>query len=224
MNFEQELQRLADAYARQGYRVTIRPNPEDLPPFAKDFKVEILCKRGTEGVLVAVKRNREEAAVDSNLTQYAEIISSQNGWRFDFAVLEAENPRFREINGAIDFSEIDIEKAFVESLDMVRQGYLRPAVMTAWAGFEAAMRLRLRAAGEQTGWGSSLRSMLTELYSNGFVDVKEFRRLEALLPVRNQIAHGFTSSLASEEKGAVQFLSDTGRRLVEESRTAILPA
>jgi hypothetical protein len=33
-----------EGLATQGYQVTIRPDPEALPPFAKDFQVEILGK------------------------------------------------------------------------------------------------------------------------------------------------------------------------------------
>jgi hypothetical protein len=223
MDFEQELKRVADTYASQGYQVTVRPNPEVLPPFAKDFKVEILGKRGTEGVLVAVKKDRDEVAADSNLTRYAEITSLQKGWRFDFAILEAENPISREIDGAEDFSSEDINKSFIEALEMVHLGFLRPAVITAWAGFEAAMRLRLRAAGERAGWGLAPRSMLNELYSNGVINVEEFRKLETLSRVRNQIVHGFISSLASDG-GAVDFLCDIGHRLIEESQNANLSA
>ncbi len=222
MDFEQELQRVAARYTGHGYQVTIRPKPEDLPSFAKDFQIEILGKRGNQGVLVAVKKDRDEMAADSNLTRYAEVTGLQKEWRFDFAILEAENPSAREIDGAQEFEAGDIVKAFDESLEMARLGFFRPAVITAWAGFEAAMRLRVRAAGERTGWGSSSRSMLNVLYSNGVLDIEDFRRLETLSRVRNQIVHGFLSSLAADG-GAVQFLCETGGRLVEESRNAKLP-
>jgi REase_AHJR-like len=222
MDFEQELKRVADSYARQGYQVTIRPDAGVLPAFAKDFKLEILGMRGTEGVLVAVKRDRDAFAADSNLTRYAEITSLNQGWRFDFAILEAEKPSAREIDGAADFSEEDITRSFDESLNMVRHGFLRPAVITAWAGFEAAMRLRLRSEGESVGWGTAPRTMLNELYSNGVIDIEEFHKLERLSRVRNQIAHGFISAIAPEG-GAVEFLSEIGRRLTEESRHVSLP-
>jgi REase_AHJR-like len=221
MDFEQELKQLADTYASHGYQVTIRPAPEALPPFAKDFHIEILGRRGTEGVLVAVKKDRGEMAADSNLTRYAESTGLQKGWRFDLAILGAEDPSAREIDGASEFSEGDMEKAFDESLDIVRLGFLRPAVITAWSGFEAAMRLRLRAAGEREGWGSSTQTMLNDLYSNGLVDAEEFHKLESLSRVRYQIVHGFVSPLASEG-GEVQFLCDIGHRLIEESRNASL--
>src|SRR5437588_10694449 len=99
MDFEQELRRVAGVYAGQGYQVVVRPGPDDLPPFAKDFKLELVGKRGVEGVLVAVKKNREELADDANLPRYAEITSGQPGWRVDFAILGAEEPGAREVRG-----------------------------------------------------------------------------------------------------------------------------
>jgi hypothetical protein len=45
MNIQQRLNHVVDRYRAQGYQVVIRPGPEDLPPFAKDFKVEIVATR-----------------------------------------------------------------------------------------------------------------------------------------------------------------------------------
>ncbi len=223
MSFELKLNRLADSYAEQGYRVTIRPGPEVLPPFAKDFQVEILGERGAGGVLVSVKNDRGELAADSNLTRYAEIIGSQKAWRFDFAILEAEKPNPREIDNAEDLSEADMDRSFDESTEMLRQGFHRPALITAWAGFEAAMRSWLRAAGEQVGWGSTPQGLVTGIFANGIIDIEEYHKLEALARVRNQIVHGYVSSPTSEA-GAVPFLCEIGRRLIEESRNAIIRA
>jgi hypothetical protein len=39
MNIEQRLNHVADRYRAQGYKVVVRPGPDDLPDFAKDFKV-----------------------------------------------------------------------------------------------------------------------------------------------------------------------------------------
>jgi HEPN domain-containing protein len=219
MDLEYEIKRVAETYEAHGYEVTSWPTAEDLPEYAKDFTVELLGKRGNEGVLVSVKKDRGEVAADPNLTRYAEVTHAQKGWRFDLAILEAEKPNAKDIDGAMDFSEQDVERSFSESLDLVDRGFLRPAVITAWAAFESAMRQRLRAAGERAGWGSSPRSMLNELYSNGMIDRDEFLRLEALSRLRNQIVHGFVSTVGSEAE-AVPFLCGVGRRLIEESRLA----
>src|SRR4051812_47775358 len=115
MDFERELHRLADLYRGQGYRVTIRPGPEELPPFAKDFKVEIVGRRGDDGVLVAAKRNRTGVAGDVDMTRYAEVTGAQKGWRFDLAVLEAEEPGAGEAGGERDFSGEEIDGTLSEA-------------------------------------------------------------------------------------------------------------
>jgi hypothetical protein len=79
MDLLQELKRVADAYRGQGYDVIVRPNPDQLPPFAKDFNVEIVGRRGAEGVLVAVRKNRDEVAADNDMQRYAEITGTQPG-------------------------------------------------------------------------------------------------------------------------------------------------
>jgi hypothetical protein len=222
MDFEQELMRLAGSYTAQGYQIIIRPGPDDLPSFAKDFKVEIVGKRATEGVLVAVKRNRDEFAADANLPRYAEVTAAQPGWRFDFAILEAEAPGARDLRGAQELSGEDIDRTLADAEKMIHADFTRAAVLTAWAGLEAAMRMRLRAAGEDAGWGTTPRGMLNELYSSGVFAEQEFRELERLYQLRNRIVHGFAAP--ASEAGVVQFLNQTARRLLAESQRAKQPA
>ncbi len=215
MNLEQELKRVADSYASQGYQIVLRPGPDQLPPFAKDFKVEVVGKRGSEGVLVAVKRNRDELAADAEVARYADAASKQAGWRLDLVVLEGVSPLGREARGAHDFSGEDISKSLTEAEQMARMGFVPAAVITAWAGLEAAMRMRLRAAGQKAGWGTMPRGMLNELYSSGVLTPDDFRELEKALQLRNEIVHGFSSR--GMDAGAVPLLSDIARRLLAES-------
>ncbi len=218
MEFDQQLEQIVKRYAAEGYQTFVRPGPAALPPFAKDFKVDILAKRGDGGVLAQVKRNRQDLAADSDTPRYAEITNNQPGWRFDFFVLEGENPLAREPRDAKEFSGDDIRKALADAEELARAGFLRPAAVTAWAALEAAMRMRLRAAGENAGWGTMPRSLLNELYSSGVFSEEEFSKLEKLSHLRNQIVHGFSSSTSIPE--AVQVLSDTARRLLDESEAA----
>lgn len=215
MNFDQELKRVTDLYTRQGYQVTVHPRPEDLPEFAHDFRIEILAKRGDEGVLISAKKNRGGLAADSNLPRYAEITRTQKGWRYDLAVLEGDDPTGPRGRNAREFSRDDINKVLADAEKMVRLGFDRPGVITAWAALEGTMRMRLRAAGEEAGWGAMPRVMVNELYSSGIVSVDEFQELERAYELRNEIVHGFASP--SPDSGVVQFLSDVARRLVADS-------
>lgn len=218
MNYEQELKKLAGVYEGRGYKVVIRPGSEDLPSFAKDFKVEILARRANEGALVSVKKNRQEMEADTDMPRYAEITSAQPGWRYDFAILEGEQPGAREMRGAKDFSGEDVIRTLGEAEEVARMGFTRAAVLTAWSALEAAMRMRLRASGETTGWGTTPRQMLNELYSSGILSVDEFARLEKLYQVRSQIVHGFATPTSDAEM--VTFMVGLAHRLVDESRPA----
>ena len=219
MNFEQELKKLAGVYEGRGYKVVVQPRADELPPFARDFKVEILGRRADEGVLVSVKKNRQEMEADKDdMPQYAEITSQHPGWRYDFAILEAEEPGAREMRGAQDFSGEDVVRTLGEAEEVARMGFTRAAVITAWSALEAAMRMRLRALGETAGWGITPRQMLNELYSSGVLSGEEFARLERLYQVRSQIVHGF-APLASDAE-MVTFMAGLAHRLVDESRPA----
>lgn len=227
MDLQQELKRVADAYRDRGYDVTVQPGPDQLPSFAKDFRIEIVGRRGTEGVLVAVRKNRDELAADGDMQRYAEVTGSQPGWRFDFAILEAENPKAREVRGAREFSGDDISGALEQARELRRMGFTRYAVIAAWAALEAAMRIRLRALGQTTGWGSMPGQMGKELYSAGALSPDEFRGVEAAAQLRNQIVHGFAPRAVApgeSEAELVQLLCDLAGRLVSESEPAKQPA
>jgi hypothetical protein len=215
MDFDQELNRIARGYSTQGYHVIIRPKPDDLPSFARDFLVEIVAVRGEEGILAAVKRNQEEVAADGNLPRYAERTAEQRNWRFDLIVVEGQGPMGRQPAEARDFSADDVVRTLAEAGELARAGFLRPAALSAWAALEAAMRLRLRASGERAGWGTAARVMANELYSSGILSADEFRQIEKFFSVRNEIVHGFASP--APDAVSVQFLTEIARRLAEES-------
>ncbi len=223
MEFEQELNRLAETYRGRGYDVGVRPGPDQLPAFARDFRVEIVGRRGAEGVLVAVRKDRDEVAADADMQRYAETTGAQPGWRFDFAILESEPPNLREGRGAKEFSEDDMTQALEQARELARLGFTRFAVVAAWATLEAAMRMRLRAFGRDAGWGSPPRQMAKELFSSGALAPDEFRRIDDVSRLRNQVVHGFApppSVPGEPEAEVVEFLSQVARRLVRESSPA----
>lgn len=227
MDTGQELQRIADVYRGQGYDVVVHPGPDQLPGFAKDFRIEILGRRGAESVLVAVRKNRNEFAADQGMQRYAEVTGSQPGWRFDFAILEAENPHAREVPGAREFTRDDIAHSLEAAAELSRGGFTRYAVIPAWAALEAAMRLRLHSLAPGAEWGGKTREMVKELYSAGALSPDEYRRVQVASQIRNQLVHGFapqTAGTGDSERELVRLLGDIAGRLVGESPLAHLPA
>jgi len=60
--------------------------------------------------------------------------------------------------------------------------------------------------------------MLNELYSDGVLQSSVLRDLEGLFQVRSAIVHGFMTPVV--EDSSVQFLVQTARMLLDESRAA----
>ena len=105
MNIEQLLNYVADRYRSLGFKVVRRPGPDDLPPFAKDFKVEVLAT-GTDGnVLTSAKASPLEVASDPNLPRYGETIEQQPGWRFEVLVLDPAAGLPKQERPAVEPSE-----------------------------------------------------------------------------------------------------------------------
>ncbi|MGL6096957.1 MAG: hypothetical protein ACRC7O_14330 [Fimbriiglobus sp.] len=226
MTTDQNLERLADTYRGRGYDVVVRPRPDQLPPFAADFVVEIAARRGpADGVLVAVRKDRDEVAADGEMQRYAEVTGAHPGWRFDLAVIGSEPPpqRYEPVH---ELSDGEIVRAIEQSEELSRMGFERPAVVAAWAALEAAMRMRLRSFGQDADWGANLREMVRELYSAGVLSPDEFRRVVAATRLRNQLVHGFapTPNGAGEITSVmIPLLCSIARRLVDESRLAEQP-
>jgi hypothetical protein len=222
MNLEQRLNSLADRYRTLGYKVVVRPGPEDLPPFAKDFKVEILATRDDGSVLAVAKGSPTELEADPQVPRYAEVTNQQPGWRFDLFVLGPDNQPVAGNREAKEPQEEEIRSDLDAVQQLLRAGFLEQALVAAWAALEAAMRRRLRAEGEEADWGTSPRTMLNELYSSGVLSTRVLRELEGLFQLRSAIVHGFSAPVV--EPSSVLFLVDTARRMLTESQPAMQPA
>jgi uncharacterized protein YutE (UPF0331/DUF86 family) len=222
MDFEAQLQQLAGEYRAKGYQIIIRPRPDDLPPFAKDFHVEILGKRNGDGVLVSVKRHRQEMAADRDMARYAAVTDAQPGWRYDFAILQPEDALAHELRGATEPSDEQIKLHLQTAEQLIAEGRGEAAFLIAWATLEAAMRRSLRVAGDRAVWPATPRTLLNELYANGIFSVAEFAQLEHLYQHRNRLAHGF--AVESLDAGSAQSLLAISRRLLADAHPAAQPA
>ena len=214
MNIEQRLNYVADRYRSLGFKVVLRPGPDDLPPFAKDFKVEILAAGADGNVLASAKASPLELEADRDLTRYTEIIEKQPGWRFDLLVLGPENGLPTKERQASEPSEDNIRRMLDEVERMLQAGFVASSFALAWGALEAAMRRCIRAGGGEAGWGYDARTLLNELYSSGAISTSVLRKLEGLFQVRSAIVHGY--SAPAVEPGAVRFLVDTARRFLTE--------
>lgn len=218
MTFEEHLEDIAGNYRVSGYQVVVRPGPDELPAFAKDFQVEIVARREDGNVLASVKRDQSAMQLDTNLPKYAEMVENQPGWRYDLFILAPERAPSAEIPDVQEQSGEALRRLLEDAERILASGMAAQAFVAAWAALESAMRQRLRVEGSESGWGTSPRSMLDELLSSGIISYHSFGELKQLYQIRNLLVHGFAAP--ATKPTAVCFLIDTTRRLLEESRVA----
>jgi len=211
MNMNQQFEKVAQRYRSQGYQVTVHPGPEDLPDFAKDFKVEMVARRGDEGVLVSAKESSRDFDRDPALAGYAEAVEKQPNWQYDVFVL-GPPPALQFPRDAEDSSEPEIRNRLATAERLTSEGMPAEAVLVAWGALEAAMRYRLRTMGGKAEWGSPPRQLLNDVLTTGLISHSEFRDLEGLMRLRNIIAHGF--SVPEFGRGSVSFLTETAEKLL----------
>jgi hypothetical protein len=218
MTFEERLNQVADRYRSLGFKTIIRPVPADLPSFANDFKVEIVATSDKGNVIAIAKATQSELQADKEVARYTEITSKQPGWRMDVFVLGPDSPSLPANKEAKEPTEDEIRSSIDAAERMLRTGFIAQSVPAAWATLESAMRRRLHAEGTRSGWGTSPRTLLNELFSAGVFNDREFRDIEGLSQLRNVIVHGF--SVPDVPPSAVEFLLGVARRLLMESQPA----
>src|SRR5581483_12264782 len=110
MTNEDRLNRLAERYRSLGFQVVLRPGPDDLPPFAKDFKVEMVATKPDGDALVVAKKSPSELQLDQNVRRYSEITSQNPGWRLDLYVLGPEEQPVANRHEVRELDEPDIRR------------------------------------------------------------------------------------------------------------------
>jgi hypothetical protein len=213
MNIEQSLNKVADRYRNLGFKVILHPTADDLPTFAKDFKVQILATKDDASVLAVAKGSPSELQADSEVARYTEVTQKQPGWRLDVFVLGPDTAAMPERREAQEPADDDIRRAISDAERMLKEGFASQAVIAAWAVLEAAMRRRLVAAGGKADYGTSPRTMLNELFSVGVFSNSVLRELEGLFQLRNIIVHGF--AVPAFRPSSVEFLLRTAGQLLE---------
>ncbi len=91
-------QRVASSDRRQGYRVSVPPGPDALPPFLHDCDPTLVAEREDDHV-VAENKPTEALKGVTDLIELAERVAGQPGWRLELITLgrQASQPQPREI-------------------------------------------------------------------------------------------------------------------------------
>lgn len=211
MDFETELERVAQQYRDEGFAVLAHPDRDHLPSFAAGHNVDLLASRGEEHVLVQAKQDRSSLEADPSALQLAEVTNAQPGWRCDLVILGEGDPFRRITREAREPSNQEIDDSLAEVERLVQAGHLRAASVLAWATLEAAMR-QVASEAELYMPKTLPGELLRTLYGNGLLTREEFDRLKQSFRLRSEIVHGLVP--APIDPTLIMALVRTTRRLL----------
>ncbi|MEB3312237.1 MAG: hypothetical protein VKJ02_18580 [Snowella sp.] len=190
------LLKLVDDYRNQGYEVVLKPNPEQLPDFLKNYHPDLLLSRGNETVVVELA---SRFSFDSSSSEYfrslAKVIKQHPHWRFELVMTNPEETANISTENWLQADEIHLRLPQIKS---IAQHNLEAAIVYAWSLIEATLRLIAKQE------NLSLKRLdpfylVKLLVMEGVIDRYEYKLLMKALSLRNAIAHGLKTEPLTEQ-------------------------
>jgi REase_AHJR-like len=207
---EAELAReIAEGYRTKGYDVVPQPQPDQLPPSLAAYAPDILARKGDETVVVEI-RSRPTSRRQPPLEGLAKAVRALPGWRLELVLAEPDIA-FPLPDSASPWTEREAGRALDEAEWLLEAGHAEAALLMAWAGTEATLRLVAEREGVEAQ-RKEANFLLERLTTEGVLGQREYQILHGGLALRNAIAHGLKPDTMVRAK--VPGLLRTARKLL----------
>jgi REase_AHJR-like len=213
---QKKLEQVAQQYRAEGYAVSVCPSPDAVPPFLSGFSVDLLATRGSDRVIVEVKRTRLDLSRDPTVIELGRRVNAEPGWRFDLVILEPTTEFDEALYDATEPTPDQVLSMLATAEELIEKGYLPSACITAWAGLEAAMR-KVQPVSDAND-RITTRELLQSLYSDGILTREQFDELRKSSKLRNQVAHGLVPT--NLDKASIQVVTGIARDLLQNLQIA----
>jgi REase_AHJR-like protein len=183
----ERLDALAAEYRKKGYAVQIHPQAEELPPFLRNYDIDLVAT-SSAGNVVAQVRAASRFDADQAL-ELAEAVERNPGWRFEMAFVSP--PVAPDVPVQEQLADDQKVTRMLENAETLsKEGHVEAAGLIAWSALETVLRRRAQSAAPEIERQSSAR-VLKQLYSLGRLEPETYEKLLRLLEFRNAVAHGF---------------------------------
>jgi uncharacterized protein YutE (UPF0331/DUF86 family) len=183
----ERIEALAAEYQKKGYAVQIHPPADELPPFLRDFDVDVVAT-SSSGNVVAQVRASSRFDADQAL-KLAEAVERNPGWRFEMAFVSP--PVAPDVPVQEQLADDQKVTRMLENAETLsKEGHIEAAGLIAWSALETVLRRRAQSAAPEIERQSSAR-VLKQLYALGGLNTETYEKLFQLMLFRNAVAHGF---------------------------------
>ena len=201
---------LADRYAREGYQVFVQPEPHLFPFDLGGFRPDLLARKADEHLMILVKTVRTQAPVD-RFIELVEEVRRHPGWRFLLVNIE-DDPRLLPGLGGTTPSWEELRERTGRAERLLKLKEPEAAFLLLWATLESILRRQAGAVGLPIERFEP-RLLIKNMFQQGVISIEQYDAAEALLEVRNRVAHGFEATGVVE---ATQALLRLVRELLGE--------
>jgi hypothetical protein len=189
----ERLDALAAKYRNKGYVVQIHPRTEELPPFLRDYDIDVVAT-SSAGNIVAQVRAASRFDADQAL-KLAEAVERNPGWRFEMAFVSP--PVAPDVPVQEQLADDQKVTRMLENAETLsKEGHIEAAGLIAWSALETVLRRRAQSAAPEIERQSSAR-VLKKLYDLGGLNTQTYEKLNQLMQFRNAVAHGFQPRTAA---------------------------
>jgi hypothetical protein len=185
---QKALTQYADWYTSQGYSVSLRPGPKQLPDFLRALAPDMIARRGGENVVVQIKTSSPESF--ETVRELTRALDHRAGWQLRVVYVDLGDPEWEPPAKLPAPAELADR---LEALDFSGGGdeQRRVAVLLLWSIIEAAGRYRLAPLQLEPTRRISSSALIKALLSEGLIEDEQYELVRRGLAVRNAIAHGF---------------------------------
>jgi hypothetical protein len=189
-----------------GFQVFVQPPAAMLPPFLQGMRPDVIALKAGQKLAVEVVTGDEGEPAKAG--RLAALMAGHAEWQFRVFYAPAD----RRAAGEVAPSREAVSRLLDRLPDLHRGSGALPALLTAWAAFEAAGRIAL---GDAAAGVMDTARLIEALAHDGLLTPDEADWVRSLAQRRNGAAHGdLAATLAAEELS----------RLIELCRMLLDPA
>ena len=212
-----ELERVAQDLRAKDYEVLVEPAASEVPDFVRDYQPDIVAKGSKDCLIVEVKQPLSAPERD-RIRTIARRVEGHHGWRF---LLVAPDPQPSDSTpGPVKPIETpQVRNWLNEARALVRSAHSRSALLIAWAGLEAAMRVAANIH-SLSGERSDSWALMRDLVSNGILNRESYRELTELFRIRSAFADGLQPAAVPPDidlDQAVESMCSLAEQLIGET-------
>jgi uncharacterized protein YutE (UPF0331/DUF86 family) len=165
----------------EGFEVFTNPSPRILPAFMREYPPDAIALRQDKNLAIEVLR--ESAPSTGRLDKLRDILALHKDWELRVYWVSPSSAR-KPIESA---SRRAIEQSISTVEELVTDGRVGPALLLAWATFEAIGRAILP---DRFQMAQTSGRLIEVLASDGHITPTEADHVRLLAESRNRLAHG----------------------------------